>query len=212
MMGVEVRRYCVNGAEVDLVTTATLFRVIPISNVFLKKMLARKVIPSSMFVTPAVKYKLFRNLLTMEHMELLITWFSDITCNFTKNIRPNNIQVQELHKEWAKINDMYCKKLGLPLEFGLETIAKDREKYVTKMAVALETLKLRLAKKNGGNLTEFRNQVKSMCVSSKHVFTEKDIQSIDKTMDFIESEAELENTKKTWGKTKIARDKGKEKK
>lgn len=212
MMGIDVHRYCVNGKEVDLVRLAAIFKVIPISNAFLKKMLNRKVIPNSMFITPSVKYKKFKVLLTMEHIELLMVWFSDITSNFTKNIRPSNEKIAELHKEWAKINDDYCKKLGLPLEYGLEFVSKDRNKFVTKSAIAFDTVILKYAKNKGDDLAEFTKTVKEMSKNEKYYsLNEYDVESIDESMEFVKSDTELAYTKKVWGTTKqcLDRKKGK---
>ena len=212
MTGVDVHRYCVNGKEVDLVRLAALFKVIPISNAFLKKMLNRKVIPNSMFITPSVKFKKFKVLLTMEHVELLMIWFSDITSNFTKNIRPSNEKVMDLHKAWAKINDDYCKKLGLPLEYGLEFVSKDRNKFVTKSAIAFDTVILKYAKNKGDDLADFTKTVKEMSKNEKYYsLNDYDIETIDESMEFVNSDKELAYTKKVWGTTKqcLDRKKGK---
>lgn len=210
MTGVDVHRYCVNGKEVDLVRLAALFKVIPISNAFLKKMLNRKVIPNSMFITPSVKFKKFKVLLTMEHVELLMVWFSDITSNFTKNIRPSNEKVMDLHKAWAKINDDYCKKLGLPLEYGLEFVSKDRNKFVTKSAIAFDTVILKYAKNKGDDLADFTKTVKEMSKNEKYYsLNDYDIETIDESMEFVNSDKELAYTKKVWGTTKQCLDRKK---
>jgi hypothetical protein len=198
MVGIAIVRYRINGQYVDLIPFNLILKAIPVNLDYINKMIRRKTIPPSMFVTPT-KSKKLNTLLTVEHATLIIEWLHRITCNFTKNVRWTNDELNAFHVEWAKINDAYCKKLGLPLEYGLEFVTKDRKEYVTKRAIAIDAHLIKYYTKKGVDLEKLKEDIKSDYKRRYELFSKFDEDSIDEAFKFIERE-EIESQSKPTGK------------
>lgn len=181
----QVKRFVINNKEIDLVYLTAIYKIIPIPRIVLNKMFLRGIIPPSIFVTTSPKAKRHLYLITIEHLQLLLDFLTTFSRNYTKVLKATPDQIADLHKKWANINDTYCRKLGLPMEYGLEFVTQEYKKFKIKSVIAMDILNVFYYNRKANiDIEELKRDTIEKLQKGVYNFNEYDMELIEDQFDY----------------------------